>query len=143
MPNRLTRGEALLGNLTLGSVQLDKAPLKASLSVGAEAGNAIVVSIQLQDMNGNDLANRGSVLAYLSDDANGDSVAATAPDGGVAIGTDGLAIPLVAGKCFLLTSEADGDIDLELTESGADTWYLVVVLPHGELAVSGAITFAA
>ena len=96
MANRLTRGEALLGNLTLGSVQLDKAPLKASLTVGEEAGNAILVSIQLQDMNGNALANRGSVLAYLSDDANGDSVAATAPDGGVAIGTDGLAIPLVA-----------------------------------------------
>ena len=142
MPNRLTRGEALLGNLTLGGVALDKAPLRATLTVGTEAANVINVAIQLTDMNGNALANRGSVLAYLSDDANGDSVAGTAPDGGVAVGTDGLAIPLVADKCFLLTSEADGDIDLDITESAADTWYLVLVLPHGEPAVSGAITFA-
>jgi hypothetical protein len=138
--NRITRGEALIGNLTLGSVQLDKAPLKASITVGAEAGNVINVAVQLQDMNGNALANRASVLAYLSDDANGDSVAGTAPDT-VAIGTDGLAIPLVAGKCFLLTSEADGDIDINVTEDGADTWYLVLVLPHGPLVVSDAITF--
>ena len=138
--NRITRGEALIGNLTLGSVQLDKAPLKASITVGAEAGNVINVAVQLQDMNGNALANRASVLAYLSDDANGDSVAGTAPDT-VAIGTDGLAIPLVAGKCFLLTSEADGDIDINEAEDGADTWYLVLVLPHGPLVVSDAITF--
>ena len=138
--NRITRGEALIGNLTLGSVQLDKAPLKASITVGAEAGNVINVAVQLQDMNGNALANRASVLAYLSDDANGDSVAGTAPDT-VAIGTDGLAIPLVAGKCFLLTSEADGDIDINVTEDGADTWYLVLVLPHGPIVVSDAITF--
>ena len=138
--NRITRGEALIGNLTLGSVQLDKAPLKASITVGAEAGNVINVAVQLQDMNGNALANRASVLAYLSDDANGDSVAGTAPDT-VAIGTDVLAIPLVAGKCFLLTSEADGDIDINVTEDGADTWYLVLVLPHGPIVVSDAITF--
>lgn len=140
MANRLTRGEALIGNLTLGSVQLDKAPLKATITVGDEAADVINVAIQLQDMNGNALSNRGSVLAYISDDANGDSVAGTAPDT-VAIGSDGLAIPLVAGKCFLLTSEADGDIDIDITENGADTWYLVLVLPHGELVVSSAITF--
>lgn len=142
MANRITRGEALIGNLTLGSVQLDKAPLKATFTVGAEAGNAITVAVQLADMNGNALANRGAVLLYLSDDANGDSIAGTAPDGGVAAGTDGLLIPLVAGKCFLATSESDGDIDVVVTESGVDTWYLVAVLPHGELVVSGAITFA-
>lgn len=110
--------------------------------VGAEAGDAINVGIQLKDSAGADLAVRGSVFAYLSDDANGDSIAAAAPSGGVAIGADGLAIPLVAGKAWLLTSEADGDIDLTITEAGVDTWYLVLVMPDGRLAVSGAITFA-
>jgi hypothetical protein len=109
--------------------------------VGAEAGNVINVAIQLKDAGGADLAVRGSVMAYLSDDANGDSVAGTAPDT-VAIGTDGLAVPLVAGKCFLLTSEADGDIDINITEDGVDTWYLILVMPDGRLAASGAITFA-
>lgn len=109
--------------------------------VGAEAGNVINVGIQLKTIAGADLAERASLLAYLSDDANGDSVAGTAPDT-VAIGADGVAIPLVAGKAWLLTSEADGDIDINFTEDGADTWYLVVVLPSGRRAISGAITFA-
>lgn len=152
--NRVTKGKALVGdlqatgtvtaaNLTIGSASMIGGVYGATMAVGAEAANAITVSIQLTDEDGSDLAVRGSVMAYLSDDANGDSVAGTAPDGGVAVATDGLAIPLVAGKCWLLTSEADGDIALAITESGADTWYLVLVMPAtGKLVVSGAITFA-
>lgn len=110
--------------------------------IGAEATNIINVGIQLRDRN-TDIGQRASVTAYLSSDANGDSVVGTAPTT-VAIGTDGLAIPLVAGKCFQLTSESDGDIDLNITlSSGAATYYLVIVLPDGTLKVSEAITFAA
>ncbi len=112
-----------------------------TITVGAEAGNVINVAIQLKDAAGADLAQRGALIAYLSDDANGDSVAGTAPDT-VAIGADGLAIPLVAGKAFQLVSEADGDIDIDITEAGADTWYLILVLPDGRLVASEAITFA-
>lgn len=110
--------------------------------IGAEAANVINVGIQLNDSAGAALAVRGAVKAYLSDDANGDSIAVTAPDGGVAIGTDGVAIPIVAGKCFELVSEVDGDIDLDITESAIDTWYLILVMPDGKLVASGAITFA-
>ncbi|MCB1463254.1 MAG: hypothetical protein KDJ90_12705 [Nitratireductor sp.] len=116
--------------------------ITAEITVGAEAGNAINVAIQLKDSAGDDLAVRGSLMAYLSDDANGDSIAGTAPDGNVAVGTDGLLIPIVADKAFWLTSEADGDIDLNVGESGADTWYLILVLPDGTLVASDAITFA-
>lgn len=122
---------------------LDAAPLDVDFTVGSESTNVINVALQLNDASGAALATRAAVFAYLSDDANGDSIAATAPDGGVAIGTDGLAIPLVAGKAWTLVSEADGDIDLNITESGAATWYLIVVLPNGKLAASDAITFAA
>jgi hypothetical protein len=112
-----------------------------AIVVGAQAGADINVTIQLKDSAGADLAVRGHVLAYLSDDANGDSIAGIAPDGGAAIGADGLAIPLVAGKAFQLVSEADGDIDITITESGADTWFLILVMPDGKLVASGAITF--
>ena len=88
------------------------------------------------------MAIRGSVFAYLSDDANGDSIAGTAPSANVAIGTDGLLIPVVADKAFQLVSEADGDIDLDIGEAGVDTWYLIIVLPTGKLVASEAITFA-
>lgn len=112
-----------------------------TITVGAQVSTTINVAIQLRDAANQDLAERASLLAYLSDDANGDSLATNAPDS-VAIGTDGLAIPLVAGKCWLLTSEADGDIDLDITEDGEDTWYLVLVLPNGTRVVSDPITFA-
>jgi len=112
---------------------------EVSFVVGAS--DTGTVGIQLGDHNGDDLAVRGTVFAYLSDDANGDSIAGTAPSGGVAIGTDGVLIPVVANKAFFLCSEADGDIDIVLTEAAADTWYLVVVLPNGTHRVSGAIAF--
>jgi hypothetical protein len=114
-----------------------------SFVIGAEAGNVINVAVQLKDSAAVDLAVRGAVVAYLSDDANGDSVAAAAPDGGVAIGADGVAIPLVADKAFQLVSEADGNIDLDITHAaGAKTLYLVLVMPDGRLVASDAITFA-
>lgn len=144
--NRITRGKALVGGLAMGSgpdqVDFDSSPLSASITVGTEATNVINVAVQLKNASGGNLAARGSVIAYLSDDANGDSIAATAPSGGVAVGTDGLAIPLVADKAFCLVSESDGDIDLDITEVGADTWYLIIVTPAGELIASDAITFA-
>lgn len=132
-PNLLTKGTALAGHFEW---------LTASIIVAAEAANVINVAIQLKDGNGQDRTERTAVMAYLSDDANGDSVAGTAPDT-VAIGTDGLMMELVADKVFLLVSEADGDIDINIGEDGADTWYLILILPNGDLIASGAITFAA
>lgn len=151
-------GETNLDQVDVNSLQIDNetvdatadeldvlvnAPAAAGFVIGAEAGNVINVAIQLKDADAADLAARGAVHAYLSDDANGDSIVAAAPDGGVAIGTDGLAIPLVAGKAFLLVSEADGDVDLNITHAaGAKTAYLILVMPNGKLVASGAITFA-
>jgi hypothetical protein len=113
----------------------------ADIVVGTEATNVVNVAIQLKDGADNDIAQRASVYAYLSDDANGDSIVATAPDGGVAIGTDGIADALTANKSFYLHSESDGDIDIDVTETGADTFYLIVVLPNGTHIVSDVLTF--
>jgi len=149
-PRPVTR---IVGYAMVAAVSGDRAPIMLAaaalltamgdptLTVGAT--DTGTVAIQLKDATGADLAVRGSVMAYLSDDANGDSIAGTAPSGGVAIGTDGLAIPLVAGKAFHLVSEADGDIDIALTESGAATWYLIVVMPDGRLVASDPIVFTA
>ena len=125
--------------------------LAAEFTIGEEIADAIIVTIQLKGPAGVDLQVRASVLAYLSDDAYGDSVVATEPSGAVAIGTDGLLIPILTGvsaselakTIFQLTSEADGDIDISITEAGAKTLYLVLVMPDGRLVVSDAIIFAA
>jgi hypothetical protein len=122
---------------------LDDQLATASIAVGADAGTTAALTIQLKKASGADMAARSNIKAYLSDDANGDSIVATAPSGGIAIGTDGLLIPIVANKAFMLTSESDGDIDLVVTEAGTKTLYLVLVMPNGKLVVSGAIAFTA
>ena len=114
----------------------------ATITVGAE-DTTVPVTIQLTDISGSDLATRAAVYAYMSDDANGDSVTGTGPSTETAITTDGVLIPLVAKKAYLLISESDGDIDLTFTESGAATWYLILIMPDGRLVASDAITFAA
>lgn len=120
------------------------APQTCTITVGTEADNAINVQIQLKDTGNADLAVMGHVTAYLSDDADGIGISGTAPATSVAIGTDGAIIKELTTKlAWILQSEADGDIDLTITETGGDTWYLVVVLPNGSQVVSDAITFAA
>ncbi len=117
--------------------------IDAVISVGTEgAGSIINVTVQLIDKdNGNELAERIGVLGYLSDDAYGNSIVASAPDGGWAIGTDGLLIPIVTNKAAWFVTENDGDLDINITHAGANkTMYLVLVMPDGQLVVSSAIT---
>jgi hypothetical protein len=111
-----------------------------SITVAAEAADSINVALVFRDAKYN--AKRGACRAYLSDNADGSNVAGTAPDT-VAIGTNGLAIELVTKKVWELVPNANGLLDLAIGENGADTWYLVVILPDGSLVISGAITFAA
>jgi hypothetical protein len=116
----------------------------ATFTIGTEAANAINVAVQLADTDGTAQASLQGVSVFLSDAATGIGIAATAPDGGVAIGTDGAILDAtVAGKALWVQTEATGAFDIDITESGADTWYLVVQLPDGNQVVSGAITFAA
>jgi hypothetical protein len=121
---------------------VDNQVASASYTIGAEAGNVINVAIQLKDAAGADMATRSSVRFYLSADANGDAVATAATS--LAIGTDGLMIEWVSNSSGMLTSEVDGDIDINIGDaSGAATYYLVLVMPNGSLSVSSVITFAA
>lgn len=117
--------------------------IKANFTVGTESTNAINVAVQLMDReNGNEVAERIGMAWYLSADANGDAIAGAAPTGGIAIGTDGLLLEWTANLSGWVVSEADGDIDVTLTDTGTPTFYLVLVAPDGKLYVSGAITFA-
>jgi hypothetical protein len=115
-----------------------------TFTVGTESANVINVAMQLKNAAGTDLAVRAAVPFYLSSDSTGDALEGSGPDSW-AIGTDGILIKnggdsLISG---LLISEADGDIDLSLTHSGVDTFYINAILPNGRISTSGAITFDA
>lgn len=117
-------------------------PAGASFSLGAEASDARTVSIQLKDKNGNNLANRAGVLAYIATDANGDSLHAASGTLSVAGGANGFISELATDNSFLLVSEANGTIDVAITETAASqTLYLVLVLPTGQILPSQAIAF--
>jgi len=115
----------------------------ASIVVGAEAANVINVAVQLKSADGKDVAYRAGMGFYLSSDADGDTIEASGPDSW-AIGTDGILLPdggdsLISG---VVISEVDGDIDIDMTHSGADTFYLNLLV-DGEVYTSDAITFDA
>lgn len=112
----------------------------ASIAVGAENTNVRAVTIQLQDGQGNDIAHRAAVKIAVFADANADAFVATGGSTGIAIGTDGALLPIVAKKLFMAVSEADGDIDLTWTDTGTEAAYLGVILPNGRIVMSAALT---
>lgn len=111
------------------------------MTVGAEAANVINVACVCEWMNDEPVDRRVALPWYLSTSATGANIAATAPTGGIAIGTNGVLIESIADKHGLVVSTAAGLFDISLTDVGTPTFYLVVVLPSGDLKVSGAITF--
>ncbi len=121
---------------------LDGIATTATITVGAEAGNAINVAVQLKDANGANVAIAQALPWYLASNSTGLTPSGTAPDGGTASGTNGKIIEWVAQLSGLMVFNATGQCDINITESGVATWYLVVVTPQGKLLVSGAITFA-
>lgn len=114
----------------------------ASIVVGAEASDVRAITIQLKDGQGNDLAHRAVVHIAVLADANGDAFATTGGSTGIAIGTDGALLPIVAKKLFAAISEADGDIDLTWTDTGTEVARLAVILPNGRMIISAALTNA-
>ena len=115
-------------------------PNDASFAIGTEGTNAITVGIQL--LNGNrEIAGKAVVDVYLSSDAAGDVPVAAQTS--LALGTDGSLLgTLIAATTLRVLSEADGDIDVVITDTGVYARYLNVVLPNGSKVTSGAITFA-
>lgn len=136
--NLLDGCTALTAELNL----LDGVVAGVTFIIGSEAANVINVSLQLTDVAGSAVSGRRILLAYLSDDANGDGITATVPDGNVAINASGciLSEP-TTDKCFLLLSTAAGVISLDIGHSAAKTYYLVVQLPSGKIVASTQIAF--
>ena len=112
----------------------------ATITVGAENTNVRAITIQLTDGNGADIASRQAVQIAVLADANGDAFVTTGGSTGIAIGTDGALLAIVAKKLFMGISEADGDIDLTWTDTGTEAAYLAVILPTGKMVISAALT---
>ncbi len=113
--------------------------LGVTISVGDEGTNVINVDIDVTDADGNNVDRAVSFIAWISDTAGAD-IAGTVPDT-VAAGTNGSVAALIAGGLLVCTTDATGNVDIDITEDGADTWYLNVLVPNGRVVSSDAITF--
>ena len=115
-------------------------------TIGAQAVNDIEVLLQLQDGDGDDVAEFARLRVWLTDLAPADSaLGAAAPDGGIAISGSGEGVIVeepVANQILECVTDTNGQLELAITESGADTWYMQVALPGGGVVSSEAITFA-
>lgn len=97
-----------------------------------------VITIQLKDFQGKDLKEIGRVTCYITSDAAG---LTTSTVTSLAISTDGILHTIHDTYSYELISETDGDIDLAIDGTGANSRYLHVVLPNGRVKHSAIITF--
>lgn len=130
------------GNLKAkgGSLAVTQPCVDASISVSAEDTNVRTITIQLKDAHGNDIDYVETVEIIVFTSAAMTAFATTGGSTGIAIGTDGALLAVVAKKYFIATSEADGDIDLTWTDTGTESVAVGVRLPNGRVVVSD--TFA-
>ncbi len=139
-PNTMVVGPGAVLKVLSGGV-LDNAGAVAgvTLAVGAEVSNVRAISVQLTDANGSAVTTRRTVLVAVLADGNGDAFVATGGSTGIAIGTDGALLPIVAKKLFLAMSEANGHIDLTWTDTGTEAAFLAVIV-GGKMFISTALT---
>ena len=110
-----------------------------TITVAAENTNVINVDIDALDATGDNVDRAVSFIAWVSDTAATD-IAGTVPDT-VAAGTNGSVAALITSGLLVVTTDSSGNVDIDITEDGADTWYLNILLPNGRVESSGAITF--
>ena len=135
-------GQAAAGHLVSNGIAITRPCVDATITVAAEIANARAITIQLKDANGADIDYVATVEILVFLDAAMTAFVVTGGSTGIAIGTDGALLTVVAKKYFIATSEADGDIDLTWTDTGTEAAFLGVRLANGRVIVSSALTNA-
>lgn len=113
---------------------------QASYVVDAPSSGSVTVHVQLETFHGLPVASAQAVTWYLATDSAGLTPATVAPNGGTAAGTDGALIESITDLSGIMVSEADGDVDVVVTESVSATTFYLVISIGGRLYVSSAIT---
>lgn len=113
-----------------------------TFAIGAEIANVRIISLQFKDVDGRNITHRTVTQWFLMNDATGDTVLAAAASGGVASGVNGWVVQDVAGLRGAAGSEANGTLDMPITEVGVKNMYLLIRLPDGKFVMSTVIAFA-
>lgn len=136
-------GVASTGQLVSNGIDISRPCVDATITVGAEVTNVRAITIQLLDANGADIDYVETVDLYVFADATRTAIATTGGSTGIEIDTDGAILDTVLAKLhFVLSSEADGDIDLTWTDIGTESVALGVRLPNGRFVMTAAFANA-
>ncbi len=130
-------GQASAGHLVSNGIAITRPCADASITVSDETNDVRTITIQLKDANGADIDYVETFQLIVFSSA-AMTAFATGGSTGVAIGTDGALLALVAKKVFLCTSEADGDWDGTWTDTGTESVSVAVRLPNGRVIPSTA-----
>lgn len=129
-------GLSKLGNLVSNGIAITRPCVDATITVGAEGAsvaNQRAITVQLLDANGNDIDHVETFEIIMYSSAAMTAFTTTGGSTGLAIGTDGALLAVVAKKYFIATSEADGDWDGTYTDTGGDTVFFGLRLPNGRV----------
>ena len=106
----------------------------ASMTTSAtKASGTCAVQLVFKDAAGVTMAVPTAGMLYISEVATGLS---NDPVDGLAVLTNGALDELVTGGASIYTTSAAGLLGLTITHSGADLFWVVVVLPSGKLLIS-------
>lgn len=129
-------------SLVSNDINVTDPAVTATITVGAEIANARAITVQFKDANGAATVERVGAKILVMADANGDAFVTTGGSTGIAVGSNGALLTVVAKKYFEAVSEANGLLDLTWTDTGTEVAYLHVILPNGRRVVSSALTNA-
>jgi len=126
---RLMVAEA--GNLVSNGKAITNPCVNATVTVNATSTSPRTIVVQLLDAEGRDIDYVCSFFIGAFSDVTRTAFTTTGGSTGLAVGTDGALLALVAKKFFAATSEADGDWDGTHVDTGTDAVWFGVLLPNG------------
>ena len=107
-----------------------------SISVDCECGNDITVTVQVIQTGGQQFVDGfPPMVAYLATLTGG--LALEASSGGVAAGTRGTVGTLLTDdSVFTITPDANGFVDVVVTQTGCDSIFMIVIDPQDGSKIS-------
>lgn len=114
-----------------------------TFTIAAKATNTIKVTLQLKDARGQVLSRIAHLRMWLSDNADGSTLTATATTSALAVAAKGLLLFVdVTGKMASFVTDATGALDINLIQTDTTkSYYLCVQMPDGSVSISPVIAF--
>jgi hypothetical protein len=113
--------------------------LKVTITPAAGSANVCLVTFQVQDGQGNNVAQAFELLVYLSDDPAGNGLTATTASGTVGAGANGTDLSAkVSKKAIDVLTDTTGKYILSITDNAKTGFYPCCTTPGTGVVQAGA-----